>query len=58
MHTNLLLFNPILVWYVPVYWTLQEKKTCLHHAALRGHVEVVEILIRLGADVNALDNVS
>ena len=37
---------------------LQDRWTALHWAASRGHVQVVETLIRLGADVNALDKVS
>jgi len=37
---------------------LQEKRTALHQAAINGHVQVVEALIKLGTDVNALDEVS
>ena len=37
---------------------LQLKRTALHVAAIRGDVQVVETLIRSGADVNALDMVS
>jgi len=37
---------------------LQLGKTALHCAADRGHVQVVETLIRVGAKVNALDKVS
>ena len=37
---------------------LQDRMTALHHAAMRGQVQVVETLIRLGADVNAFDKVS
>jgi len=33
---------------------LQWGRTALHHAAIGGHVQVVETLIRLGADVNVL----
>ena len=37
---------------------LQFGKTALHHAARWGYVQAIEVLIRLGADVNALDKVS
>jgi len=37
---------------------LQLGKTALHCAVDKGHVRVVEILIILGADINALDKVS
>ena len=37
---------------------LQYGRTALHYSAIYGHTEVVEILIRSGADVNALDKVS
>jgi len=37
---------------------LQHRNTALHKATIRGHVQVVETLIRLGADVNVLDKVS
>ena len=37
---------------------LQGRRTALHHAAERGQVQAIETLIRLGADVNALDVVS
>jgi len=36
---------------------LQLGKTALYWATAYGHVQVVETLIRLGADVNALDKV-
>jgi len=37
---------------------LQVGMTALHWAADEGHIPVVEALIRLGADVNAVDEVS
>ena len=37
---------------------LQRGSTALHLAALRGHVQAIGTLIRLGADMNALDEVS
>ena len=37
---------------------LQEGRTALHTAAYMGKVQAIETLIRLGADVNALDEVS
>ena len=37
---------------------LQRGSTALHVAAMRGSTELVATLIRLGADVNALDKVS
>ena len=37
---------------------LQQGRTALHEAAIRGHTQVVETLIRSGADANALDKVS
>jgi len=36
----------------------QDGSTALHYATLSGKTSVVEELIRLGADVNALDVVS
>ena len=37
---------------------LQEGSTALHDAVFWGQVQAIETLIRLGADVNALDKVS
>jgi len=37
---------------------LQDGSTALHKAAWRGNTEVLEMLIKLGADVNACDDVS
>ena len=37
---------------------LQLERTALHDAAWSGQVQAIETLIRLGADVNALDKVS
>jgi len=37
---------------------LQRGMTALHWAAIRGHVQVIETLIRSGADVSVLDKVS
>ena len=37
---------------------LQKGRTVLHHAAWLRQVQAIETLIRLGADMNALDNVS
>ena len=37
---------------------LQWRRTALHDAAMMGQVQAIETLIRLGADVNALDQVS
>ena len=37
---------------------LQRKGTALHEAAISGRVQAIETLIRLGADVNALDEVN
>ena len=37
---------------------LQVGRTALHHAARMGHVQAIGTLIRLGADINALDEVS
>lgn len=36
----------------------QDGKTCLHVAVWRGHEEVVELLVKAGADVNIPDSVS
>ena len=38
--------------------TLQNKWTPLHLAVQNGHISVVEILIRLKADVNAVEKVN
>ena len=37
---------------------LQEQNTPLILAAYRGHTDVVSILIRVGADIEARDDVS
>jgi len=37
---------------------LQCGETALYRAAANGHVHVVEALVRLGADVNVIDEVS
>ena len=36
----------------------QDGKTCLHVAVWRGHEEVVDLLVKAGADVNIPDSVS
>lgn len=33
----------------------QDGKTPLHHAALKGHIEIAKILLEAGADPNAKD---
>jgi len=38
--------------------SLQDRRTALHIAARYGHVKVVEVLIRSGADIHAFDVVS
>ena len=37
---------------------MQDMKSPLHYAARSGHKQTVEMLIRFGANVNALDVVS
>ena len=37
------------------YVSLQENETPLHHAARKGHIQIVMLLIHFGADVNAVD---
>ena len=37
---------------------LQHKRTALHYGAEHSHTPVVEGLIRVGVDVNAVDDVS
>ena len=37
---------------------LQNGKTALIWACVRGHKEVAEMLVKAGADVNAVDKVS
>ena len=37
---------------------LQDHQTPLHRATMRGHTDIVKILIEKGADVNAKDKVS
>ena len=44
------------IFIICVYCRLE--KTALHYWSENGHVAVVEALIRGGADVNAVDNVS
>ena len=39
-------------------YCLKEKKTVLHYGAIMGHVPLIQILTRFGADVNAVDKVS
>ena len=41
-----------------ICYILKKKKTALHCAAVSGHASVVKGLIRAGADVNAVDDVS
>ena len=36
---------------------IQDKHTPLHDAASNGHVDVVEVLIKSGADVNGVQKV-
>jgi ankyrin repeat protein/beta-lactamase regulating signal transducer with metallopeptidase domain len=48
---NLLKRDPALV-----RATTQNGMTALHYAAMAGHADVVEVLIRYGADVNARDS--
>ncbi|XP_065901976.1 CARD- and ANK-domain containing inflammasome adapter protein-like isoform X2 [Dysidea avara] len=45
----------ILTKYVNVNISNKDQHTPLHTAANRGHAEVVELLIRLGADVSAVE---
>jgi len=37
---------------------MQNGSTSLHSAAWNGHLEVVKMLIKSGADVNIINNVS
>ena len=37
---------------------LQERRTALHSATDSGHIQIVKTLIRSGADINAVDDVS
>ena len=41
-----------------IFFVLQDGQTALMDAAENGHREVVELLIKHGADVNAIDEVS
>jgi len=58
-------YTVLLYWCVVVdeiiscdFYIIQRGSTALHEAARRGNTELVETLIRSGADVNALDVVS
>lgn len=40
-------------------WTLESRiggQTALHIAAIRDHVEVIEVLLSAGVDINSLNN--
>ena len=39
------------------YPLLQDGRTPLHHAAMKGHAEVVSLLLEKGADIQARDEV-
>ena len=41
-----------------MYWTIQNKRTPLHVAALNSHNLTIETLIKFGAEVNAVEVVS
>ena len=44
-------------YHVTCILLLQFRSTALHVAASKGHVQTIKTLIRLGANVNALDMV-
>ena len=48
-------YDLVLIFTMWLAYIIQWKRTTLHHAADCGHVQVVETLIKLGADVNAHD---
>jgi len=52
------LFKAILYSDVVIPYFLQDGYTLIHLASSDGHVQVVEKLISLGADVNVVDEVS
>jgi hypothetical protein len=47
----------IIILYIDTY-NVQNNKTALHYAAERGNTAAIEMLIKAGADVKALDTVS
>ena len=44
--------------YYKYYYILQNKKTPLHLASLRGNIDIVTILLAYGGDVEAQDKVN
>ena len=38
-------------------WLLQRNNTALHHAAMKGHAEIMDMLLKAGSDVNAQEKV-
>ena len=48
----------MLVYNVNGICLFQRGKTPLHHAAMKGHADVVELLLNSSADVNREDKVS
>ena len=50
------MYNRMLYILVPLTALYQE--TALHHASIRGHREIVQLLLEKGVDPNARDEVS
>ena len=56
MYTNLFVYYKYLL--CKYYYMLQNKKTPLHWACERGHIDTVTTLLAHGGDVEAQDKVN
>ena len=56
MYTNLFVYYKYLL--CKYYYMLQNKKTPLHWASERGHIDAVTTLLAHGGDVEAQDEVN
>jgi ankyrin repeat protein len=44
--------------FISILFYIQKKETALHHAAKKGHIATVQLLLQAGADKEAKDKVS